>query len=81
MLGNTIEWCQTPWRDRYPQPAGTEPWIDDEEIAPIEKSSLRVLRGGSFLAPEPDVRCAVRGRNQASLYFDTVGFRIARTIR
>jgi formylglycine-generating enzyme required for sulfatase activity len=81
MQGNATEWCQTRWIEKYEQAPGEPAREDREDSLDIAGSEPRVLRGGSFLAPDQDVRSALRGRNQPALYFDTVGFRIARTYR
>lgn len=79
MQGNATEWCQTRWAEEYAAGAAGSIRNDVEDELLTDFSGLRCLRGGSFLSPAPDVRSALRGRNQSALYFDTVGFRIART--
>jgi serine/threonine-protein kinase len=49
----------------------TDSWFD-------HRKALRVLRGGSWLNPPADVRCAYRTGSQPSYRFTYVGFRCAR---
>ena len=81
MQGNATEWCQTLWVEKHQEGPGGSARIDSEDSLVVDGAQPRVLRGGSFLAHEPDLRSALRGRNQPALYFDTVGFRIARTLK
>ncbi|GIW78921.1 MAG: hypothetical protein KatS3mg105_0728 [Gemmatales bacterium] len=81
MLGNAGEWVHDqPFI--YPQGAG--PFEDRERIqlrTTNESLTLRVIRGGSFLAKSLFVRCASRDRAPSVSKFTSVGFRVARTLR
>jgi formylglycine-generating enzyme required for sulfatase activity len=79
MQGNATEWCQSRWVERYASTPEGSAWEDIEDSLVVNESGSYVLKGGSFLAQASDVRSALRGRQQPTLYFDTVGFRIART--
>ncbi len=76
MHGNVWEWVEDIWRDSF-------------EGAPVDGSprmqggdaSFRVIRGGSW-RNEPDlVRAAVRLKRHVKVQLDTLGFRVARTMR
>jgi formylglycine-generating enzyme required for sulfatase activity len=44
-------------------------------------NGYRILRGGSFTDPEARLRSAFRNADVPSAQFNTLGFRIARTMR
>ena len=64
-------------------------WHENYEVAPTDGSawlrggdpSFRVVRGGSWRNESELVRAAVRFRRHANVQFDTLGFRVARTIK
>jgi formylglycine-generating enzyme required for sulfatase activity len=66
LSGNVWEWCQTQWRDSYAEPA-------DESLA---GTARRVLRGGSFLDNQRNVRCACRSWDGPDFRYGDVGFRV-----
>jgi formylglycine-generating enzyme required for sulfatase activity len=76
MHGNVWEWVEDSWHENY-------------EVAPTDGSawlrggdpSFRVVRGGSWRNESELVRAAVRFRRHANVQFDTLGFRVARTIK
>ena len=76
MHGNVWEWVEDSWHENY-------------EVAPTDGSawlgggdpSFRVVRGGSWRNESELVRAAVRFRRHANVRFDTLGFRVARTIK
>jgi formylglycine-generating enzyme required for sulfatase activity len=76
MHGNAWEWCQ----DRE-SPQVTIAIDDKEDIKYIKDHDNRVLRGGSFYAPESLVRCANRQGVVPLRHVWDVGFRPARTYR
>jgi formylglycine-generating enzyme required for sulfatase activity len=82
MLGNAWEWCldrRTPYPTDFAAPA-----TDIEEtLLVVDDATPRTRRGGSFTYDAASVRAACRGD---VTYFpmqrrDSVGFRIARTLR
>ena len=77
MHGNVWEWVEDSWHENY-------------DGAPSDGSaslrggdpSFRVVRGGSWRNESArSVRAAVRARRHINVQFDTLGFRVARTIR
>jgi formylglycine-generating enzyme required for sulfatase activity len=80
MHGNASEWCH----DRYsPYPAGPEDVAteDREDPGPVTVGSPRVVRGGAFNSPAPDVRSARRFATPPTHRDAAIGFRVARTCR
>lgn len=73
MHGNAYEWCHDQKAD-YP----VDPIIEREIVA---NENARVLRGGAFLEPPRHVRSARRDFMAPASSLQSVGFRIARTIR
>jgi formylglycine-generating enzyme required for sulfatase activity len=76
MHGNVWEWVDDRWHESH-------------DGAPTDGSarlrggdpSFRVVRGGSWRNESELVRAAVRARRHAEVQFDTLGFRVARTIK
>ncbi|MCI0457717.1 MAG: formylglycine-generating enzyme family protein, partial [Gemmataceae bacterium] len=80
MHGNASEWCQEALAPYAPP--GDGPAIEDREHPkPITEVDRRVLRGGAFLSPAPEVRSATRAEFQPTVPFILVGLRVARTWR
>jgi formylglycine-generating enzyme required for sulfatase activity len=77
MHGNVYTWCQD-WAGPYP--AGEGPVDDVEDKRDISDPTRRVLRGSTFSEAPPNVRSAFRCFRPSNRY-DTVGVRLARTIR
>ncbi len=77
MAGNVWDWCSTKYRP-YPYRA------DDEREDPGADGGLegpraydrRVVRGGSFLYDQADIRCATRFRSNPNHRDRHVGFRV-----
>ncbi len=70
MAGNVWDWCQDQWHDDYKcAPADGTAWMTDD------KSSARVVRGGSWLVGWYALRGAFR--NKLLLPHPYVGFRLA----
>ena len=79
MLGNVMEWCQTPRYD-YPK-HGTFPIVDPaNERLVIESDSRMGVRGGAMLYQPSDARASQRDAHGAGHSWVYIGFRIARTI-
>jgi formylglycine-generating enzyme required for sulfatase activity len=74
MHGNVLEWCEdTAHKDYNGAPSDGSAWVD-------EASSLRVIRGGSFVFTAVHARSAYRDWHPRSLRWDDVGFRPARSV-
>jgi formylglycine-generating enzyme required for sulfatase activity len=80
ILGNVSEWTQNEARD---YPMGEVDSIDDalDRKAVIDGNFPRVLRGGSYLERDDDVRVMRRDRTDAGDKYPTYGLRPVRTIR
>ena len=73
--GNVWEWCEDVWHDNYVgAPEDASAWTQGGD------PKYRVVRGGSW-SNDPDlVRAAVRMKRIVPVRFDTLGFRIVRTL-
>jgi formylglycine-generating enzyme required for sulfatase activity len=75
MHGNVWEWVYDSWHDNYDgAPLDGSAWLQGGD------PSYRVVRGGSWRNDPQLVRAAVRDRRNARVRFDTLGFRVARTL-
>ena len=75
MHGNIWEWVEDSWHERYDAaPTDGSAWL------PGGDPNFRVIRGGSWRNESELVRAAIRFRRNANVRFDTLGFRVARTI-
>jgi len=76
MHGNVWEWVEDSWHETYDgAPTDGSAWLRGGD------SSYRVVRGGSWRNESELVRAAVRVRRNINVRFDTLGFRVARTIK
>jgi formylglycine-generating enzyme required for sulfatase activity len=76
MHGNVWEWVEDSWHENYDgAPTDGSAWLRGGD------PSYRVARGGSWRNESELVRAAVRVRRNVNVRFDTLGFRVARTIR
>jgi formylglycine-generating enzyme required for sulfatase activity len=76
MHGNVWEWVEDNWHDGYEgAPADGSAWLRGGD------PSFRVVRSGSWRLESELVRAAVRVKRNINVQFDTLGFRVARTIR
>jgi formylglycine-generating enzyme required for sulfatase activity len=76
MHGNVWEWVEDSWHENYDgAPTDGSAWLRDGD------PGFRVVRGGSWRNESELVRAAVRVRRHAKVQFDTLGLRVARTIR
>jgi formylglycine-generating enzyme required for sulfatase activity len=72
--GNVWEWCEDNWHDNYDgAPQDGSAWLGGGA------TSLRVVRGGSWLNGPGDLRSTSRSWARGSFH-DGVGFRLARTL-
>ena len=72
MHGNVYEWCEDVWHENYDgAPPGGTPWIKGGE------SSIRVLRGGSWLVSPRLCRSANRFKLEPDFRGNDFGFRVA----
>jgi formylglycine-generating enzyme required for sulfatase activity len=76
MDGNVWEWVEDSWHDSYEgAPADGSAWLQGGD------ATYRVIRGGSW-DNEIEVLCAtIRFKRHWKVQFDTLGFRVARTMR
>ncbi len=72
MIGNVWEWTRSHYKDY--------PYVADNGRENLNAGDARVLRGGSWYINPQDVRAANRYRDVATLRFNNVGFRLARTL-
>jgi len=73
VLGNVYEWTGSAYDERY----------SGAELAPVSKDRADriALRGGSWYLNPRNVRAANRFRNLPGYRLDSIGFRLARTLR
>ncbi|TPV99617.1 MAG: Serine/threonine-protein kinase pkn1 [Beijerinckiaceae bacterium] len=75
MHGNVWEWVEDSWHDNYDgAPTDGSAWLRRDD------PSYPVVRGGSWRNDPQTVRAAVRARRITGVRFDTLGFRLARTL-
>ena len=76
MHGNLWEWVEDSWHENYDgAPTDGSAWLFGGE------PSYRVVRGGSWRNESELVRAAARDRRNINVRFDTLGFRVARTMK
>ena len=76
MHGNVWEWVEDSWHESYDgAPTDGSAWLLGGD------PSYRVVRGGSWRNESERVRAAVRVKRNVHVRFDTLGFRVARTLR
>ncbi|MEH2514006.1 formylglycine-generating enzyme required for sulfatase activity [Nitrobacteraceae bacterium AZCC 1564] len=75
MLGNVWEWVEDPWHETYDgAPTDASAWLQDSD------PNYRMIRGGSWRNESEQLRSAFRVRRNRLVEFDTLGFRVARTM-
>jgi formylglycine-generating enzyme required for sulfatase activity len=81
IYGNVWEWVQDLWKP-YPSDLNPATRVDAEDGTLIVSAQYpRPRRGGSYSYEAPFLRSAHRGRYIPDERRDSVGFRIARTLR
>jgi formylglycine-generating enzyme required for sulfatase activity len=76
MEGNVWEWVEDIWHDSYEgAPADGSAWLQGGD------ATYRVIRGGSWHNETELLRAAIRFERHRKVQFDTLGFRVARTMR
>ena len=74
--GNVWEWVEDAWHENYDgAPTDGSAWLRGGD------PNFRVARGGSWRNESELVRAAVRVKRNINVRFDTLGFRVARTIK
>jgi formylglycine-generating enzyme required for sulfatase activity len=68
MSGNVWEWTRSPYLDR--------PYDSAIDLLDLEADALWVMRGGSFLDGERNVRAAIRGGADPGVRRPFIGFRL-----
>ena len=77
MEGNVWEWVEDLWHDSYEgAPADGSAWLQGGG-----DPTYRVIRGGSWHNETELLRAAIRFKRHRKVQFDTLGFRVARTMR
>jgi formylglycine-generating enzyme required for sulfatase activity len=75
MHGNVWEWVEDSWHDTYDDaPTDGSAWLLNAD------PSFGVARGGAWRNELEFVRVAVRVKRHVNVRFDTLGFRVARTM-
>jgi len=69
MHGNVSEWCRD-WYGEYPRREVQDPAGPTESVA-------RILRGGSWSYPPRICRSASRSKDERSMRYNDIGFRVA----
>jgi formylglycine-generating enzyme required for sulfatase activity len=76
MHGNVWEWVEDNWHENYDgAPTDGSAWLHDDD------PEFRIARGGAWRNESERVRAAVRVERHNKVEFDTLGFRVARTLR
>jgi formylglycine-generating enzyme required for sulfatase activity len=75
MHGNVWEWVEDEWHENYEgAPMDGSAWLQADP-------DYRVIRGGSWHNESELMRAAVRFERNRHVQFDTLGFRVARTMK
>ena len=75
MHGNVWEWVEDTWHENYDgAPTDGSAWLHGGD------PDYRMIRGGAWRNESYLVRAALRERRNINVRFDTLGFRVARTL-
>ncbi|MGB0086272.1 MAG: formylglycine-generating enzyme family protein, partial [Rhodomicrobiaceae bacterium] len=73
--GNVWEWVEDSWHDSYDgAPTDGTAWVEGSD------PNFRIIRGGSWRNEAEFLRADVRVKRIIAVRFDTLGFRVARTL-
>jgi formylglycine-generating enzyme required for sulfatase activity len=76
MEGNVWEWVEDIWHDDYEgAPVDGSAWLQGGD------ATYRPVRGGSWHNETELIRAAIRDKRHRKVQFDTLGFRVARTMK
>ncbi|HET9688781.1 MAG TPA: formylglycine-generating enzyme family protein [Pseudolabrys sp.] len=76
MHGNVWEWVEDSWHENYDvTPKDGSAWLQGDD------PNYRIIRGGSWRNESEHVRAAARFKRNVNVRFDTLGFRVARTMQ
>jgi formylglycine-generating enzyme required for sulfatase activity len=76
MEGNVWEWVEDVWHDSYEgAPADGSAWLQNGD------ATFRAIRGGSWHNETELIRVAIRFERHRKVQFDTLGLRVARTMK
>jgi formylglycine-generating enzyme required for sulfatase activity len=82
MHGNVWEWIEDSWHETYDgAPTDGSAWVSGGPGGRGGDPSYRVVRGGSWRNETQHVRAAFRVQRNINVRFDTLGLRVARTIK
>lgn len=78
LSGNVWEWTRSLWGTNWEKPDFNYPYRSDDgrEDLTAGTDCAHVLRGGSFINDQRDVRCALRVWNYPHYWYYYVGFRV-----
>jgi formylglycine-generating enzyme required for sulfatase activity len=82
MSGNVWEWTRSNWGANMERPLFQYPYIPQDGRENVQASAklLKVLRGGSCLNSQEDIRCSCRGAELPHTKGEHIGFRLAITL-
>jgi formylglycine-generating enzyme required for sulfatase activity len=76
LAGNVWEWTTSRWGRKISEPDYRYPYEAADGREDLSGSDLRVVRGGSWDAPQGDARCAARGGFRPVDFHAALGFRV-----
>jgi formylglycine-generating enzyme required for sulfatase activity len=76
MAGNLLEWVHSAHAEYSAVEEELDPNPKESEVRPL----TRVVRGGSYASPAPELRAAARAALDPNAALNHLGFRVARTV-